>query len=48
MRVWLNQAGVTAINEIRFQPNLLTQDPNGDFERAKQAAVNLAIKNGRV
>ena len=48
MRAWLNQAGVTAIDEIRFQPTLLTQDPNGDFGRAKQAAVDLAGSHGRV
>lgn len=48
MQAWLNQAGVTAIDEIRFQPTLLTADPNGDFERAKLAAVHLAGKHGRV
>lgn len=42
MRAWLNQAGITAIDEIRFQPTLLTQDPAGDFERAKQTAIDLA------
>jgi FMN-dependent NADH-azoreductase len=43
MRAWLNQAGITAIDEIRFQPTLLTQDPTGDFERAKQTAIDLAV-----
>jgi len=47
LRAWLNQAGVTDIDEVRFQPTLLTQDPAGDFERAKQAAVDLATAHGR-
>ena len=47
LRAWLNQAGVTAIDEVRFQPTLLTQDPDGDFQRAKQAAVELATAHGR-
>jgi FMN-dependent NADH-azoreductase len=48
LRAWLNQAGVTAIDEVRFQPTLLTQDPIGDFERAKATAANLAKMHGRV
>ncbi len=48
MHAWLNQAGVTAIDEIRFQPTLLTPDPTGDFQRAKQAAVDLAATHGSV
>jgi FMN-dependent NADH-azoreductase len=47
LRAWLNQAGVTDIDKVRFQPTLLTQDPAGDFERAKQAAVDLATAHGR-
>jgi FMN-dependent NADH-azoreductase len=46
LRAWLNQAGVTAVDEVRFQPTLLTQDPDGDFQRAKQAAVELASVHG--
>lgn len=38
MRAWLNQAGVTDIAEIRFQPTLLTQDPDGDFKTAVMTA----------
>ncbi|MBV8613868.1 MAG: NAD(P)H-dependent oxidoreductase [Acetobacteraceae bacterium] len=38
MRSWLHQAGVTDIEEIRYQPTLLTADPEGDFARAKEAA----------
>lgn len=39
MRAWLNQAGVTEIDEIRYQPTLLTADPEGDFAMAKAAAA---------
>jgi len=46
LRSWLNQAGITAIDELRFQPTLLTPDPAGDFERAKQHAVELAQSYG--
>lgn len=39
MRAWLNQAGISDIEEIRYQPTLLTQDPEGDFAKAKAAAA---------
>jgi FMN-dependent NADH-azoreductase len=48
LRDWLNQAGVTAIDEVRFQPTLLTADPAGDFAQAMQAAARLAETHGRV
>ena len=48
LRAWLNQAGITAIDEIRFQPTLLTRDPSGDFARAKQTAIDLAAAHGSV
>ena len=48
LKAWLNQAGVTAIDEVRFQPTLLTPDPKGAFEQAKQAAVDLAKTHARV
>ena len=48
LKAWLNQAGVTAIDEVRFQPTLLTADPQGAFEQAKRAAVDLAKTHGRV
>ncbi|MEQ1548901.1 MAG: NAD(P)H-dependent oxidoreductase [Chakrabartia sp.] len=35
---WLNQAGVTNIEEIRFQPTLLTGDPEGDFAKVVEDA----------
>jgi FMN-dependent NADH-azoreductase len=42
LRSWLNQAGITDIAEIRYQPTLL--DPNSDesFARAKMSAAALA------
>jgi FMN-dependent NADH-azoreductase len=48
LRAWLNQAGITTIDEIRFQPTILTQNQTGDFERAKAAAANLARAHGRI
>lgn len=39
MRAWLNQAGVIDIDEIRYQPTLLSADPEGDFAKAKAAAA---------
>jgi len=48
LKSWLNQAGVTAIDEVRFQPTLVTPDPQGAFDRAKRAAANLAKTHGRV
>ena len=42
MTAWLNQAGVTDITEIRYQPTILTADGEGDFERAKAAAAAAA------
>ena len=48
LRDWLNQAGVTAIDEMRFEPTLLTSDPAGDFDRAKGEAIALAGVHGRL
>jgi FMN-dependent NADH-azoreductase len=44
LRDWLNQAGVTDIDEIRFQPTLLNPDPEGSFEAAVAAARSLAAR----
>jgi len=44
LRAWLNQAGVTEIDEIRFQPTLLTADPEASFEAAATAARSLAVR----
>ncbi|BBX65967.1 FMN-dependent NADH-azoreductase [Mycobacterium saskatchewanense] len=41
LRAWLNQAGVTEIDELRFQPSMLTADPAGDLEVANRRAVEL-------
>jgi FMN-dependent NADH-azoreductase len=45
LRSWLNQAGVTDIDELRFQPSLLTADPEGRFKAAVAAAHSLAAKS---
>jgi FMN-dependent NADH-azoreductase len=42
IRDWLTQAGVETIDEIRFQPTLLTPNPADGLEQAKEAAVRLA------
>jgi FMN-dependent NADH-azoreductase len=44
LRAWLNQAGVTDIEEIRFQPTLLNPDPEGSFEAAVATARFLAAR----
>jgi FMN-dependent NADH-azoreductase len=48
IRDWLLQAGVTSIDEVRFQPTLLTADPAGDLEKARKQASELAAKHGRI
>jgi FMN-dependent NADH-azoreductase len=45
LRAWLNQAGITAIEEIRFQPTLLNPDPDASLEAAVAAARSLAAHN---
>lgn len=42
MRAWLHQAGVTEIDEIRYQPTLLDPETEAAFIRAKKAANDLA------
>ncbi|MFK5073323.1 NAD(P)H-dependent oxidoreductase, partial [Klebsiella pneumoniae] len=42
MRAWLNQAGVSDIAEIRYQPTLLDPDSDAAFARAKSEAASLA------
>lgn len=44
MRAWLNQAGVTDIEEIRFQPTLLNPDPEGSFKAALAFAQEAASR----
>lgn len=48
LRAWLNEAGVTAINELRFQPTILTPDPAAALADARQRAVRLAQAHGCV
>jgi FMN-dependent NADH-azoreductase len=45
---WLIQSGVSEIDELRFQPSLLTADPAADLDRVKRQATNLAKQHGRV
>ncbi len=40
MDSWLDQAGVTDREVIRYQPTILTADSEGDFTRAKVAAAS--------
>ncbi len=47
LRDWLRQSGVDEIDELRFQPSLLTGDPTADLERAKRKAADLARLHGR-
>jgi FMN-dependent NADH-azoreductase len=48
LRDWLTQAGVTEIDELRFQPTIITEDPAAGLERATKQAVELANAHGRV
>ena len=42
LKSWLNQAGVTDIEIVRFQPVLLNPAPDASFRAAKSAAETLA------
>ncbi|OBY26246.1 FMN-dependent NADH-azoreductase [Leisingera sp. JC1] len=42
LKFWLNQAGVEDIAELRFQPTLLTADPEAGFQAAAAEAAKLA------
>lgn len=48
LTAWLNQANVSEIDELRFQPSMLTPDPAGDLEKAIRRAVELAERHGHV
>ncbi|WP_095589526.1 FMN-dependent NADH-azoreductase [Actibacterium ureilyticum] len=39
---WLGMIGVTDIDVIRFQPSLLTADPQAGFDAARERALELA------
>lgn len=42
LKSWLNQAGVSDVAVVRFQPTLLTTDPDGDLASAIETAKALA------
>lgn len=44
LKAWLEQAGVTDIEYLRFQPTLLTPDPEGGFKEAVAKAKELAAR----
>lgn len=44
LKAWLNQAGVTDIEDIRYQPTLRTADPAAGFAAAIDKARSLANK----
>jgi FMN-dependent NADH-azoreductase len=44
LKAWLNQAGVTDIADIRFQPTLLNPDPEASFKAAVAVAQSLAAR----
>jgi FMN-dependent NADH-azoreductase len=48
LRAWLNQAGITQIDEVRLQPSLLTPDPAKSLDEAIKKAVELAQVHGRL
>lgn len=44
---WLREAGVTDVDDIRYQPTILTPDPAGGLEKAKGDALELAKRHSR-
>jgi len=48
LRMWLNQAGIQEVDELRFQPTMLTSDPAGDLAKALEDAEKLAATHGYV
>jgi FMN-dependent NADH-azoreductase len=48
LRSWLNQAGVTDIDEIKLQPSTITPDAAGALEKARKNAIDLAHAQGRI
>lgn len=48
LRMWLNQAGIAQVDEVRFQPTMLTDDPSGDLAKALEEAAKLAATHGYV
>jgi FMN-dependent NADH-azoreductase len=48
LRMWLNQAGIQEVDELRFQPTMLTDNPTGDLAKALEDAEKLAAAHGYV
>ncbi|MHA7665692.1 FMN-dependent NADH-azoreductase [Mycolicibacterium sp. HS_4_1] len=48
LRMWLNQAGIREVDELRFQPTMLTDNPAGDLAKALEDAEKLAAVHGYV
>lgn len=44
LKAWLNQAGITDIEEIRYQPTLLSPDPEAGLRAAVATAQTLAAR----
>lgn len=47
LRFWLEQAGIEAMDELRFQPTLLSPDPKAGLERALGAPRELALQHAK-
>ncbi|MEQ1653665.1 MAG: NAD(P)H-dependent oxidoreductase, partial [Hyphomicrobium sp.] len=45
LKAWLNQAGITDIEEIRYQPTLLSPDPEAGLRSAVATAQSLAARS---
>lgn len=41
---WLNVVGITDINTVRFQPSLVTADPEGELATALETAATIAAQ----
>jgi FMN-dependent NADH-azoreductase len=48
LRMWLNQAGIQEVDELRFQPTMLTDNPTGDLAKALEDAEKLAAAHGYI
>jgi FMN-dependent NADH-azoreductase len=46
--MWLNQAGIQEVDELRFQPTMLTDNPTGDLAKALEDAEKLAAAHGYI
>lgn len=48
LKAWLNQAGVMAIDEVKYQPTMVTPDPLSALEQAKRSAMDLARTHAHI